>query len=66
MARLTGHLYFWVLLAIVVGGTIGAVAVQFSSKALKQALRDVKLIFKPVPVDHGAAGGRIAWATSWR
>jgi chemotaxis protein MotA len=40
---------------IVLGGTLGAVAVQFSSKALKQALRDVKLIFRPVPVDHGAA-----------
>jgi aerobic C4-dicarboxylate transport protein len=51
MKRLTGHLYFWVLLAILVGGTLGAVQPDFAVKL--KPLGDgfialVKMLISPV------------------
>src|SRR5438876_12153876 len=34
---------------IVIGGTVGAVAVQFPGAALKRAMVDFKHVFKPAP-----------------
>jgi chemotaxis protein MotA len=39
---------------IVIGGTVGAVCVQFHGAALKQAMRDIKLAFKPHIYDAAA------------
>jgi chemotaxis protein MotA len=39
---------------IVVGGTIGAVALQFSAQGLKRAVLDLKLVFKPAAENNGA------------
>lgn len=51
MSRLTGHLYFWVLLAIVAGGTIGAVAPE-TGVALKPLgdgfIALVKMLISPI------------------
>ena len=51
MARLTGHLYFWVLLAIVVGGTIGAISPEtgVALKPLGDAfIALVKMLISPI------------------
>lgn len=51
MSRLTGHLYFWVLLAIVTGGTIGAVSPD-TGVALKPLgdgfIALVKMLISPI------------------
>ncbi len=51
MRRLTGHLYFWVLLAIVVGGTIGALSPE-TGVALKPLgdgfIALVKMLISPI------------------
>lgn len=51
MSTLTGHLYFWVLLAILVGGTIGAVAPE-TGVALKPLgdgfIALVKMLISPI------------------
>ena len=39
---------------IVVGGTLGAVVVQFPGSTLRRALRDIKQVFKPLPLDAAA------------
>ncbi|MCC6812218.1 MAG: flagellar motor protein [Deltaproteobacteria bacterium] len=52
---------------IVVGGTIGAVAVSFPGHALKAAIAATKTVFKPHHVDYGAVAQQlIGFATQAR